>query len=567
VTKPRPSASDIRATDRIKSGEPTDGHRSWYLVVAGAGDEPSSRVITFADPDELVFGRNADCSVVVDHHSVSRRHARFRRRGAQIVVEDVGSTNGTLVNGAPITGARRLAAGDVVSIGLATAVLSTTTAARERRHVATVTEFEERLEAEVDRARRYHRPLGLLMVRLVGPADVVEPFVTGFVRTLRGMDLLAEYGPDELALVLPETGAAATRTVLDRVRQLPPGLALTAGVATFPEDGTHPGELIGVARERLRGLAPAAGAPAAGPIVVDPKMQHVMSIVARVAPSTITVLVVGETGVGKEVIAEAIHRQGPRARGPFVRLNCAALAEGLVESELFGHEPGAFTGAAGAKRGHVEVAGGGTLFLDEVGELALGTQAKLLRVLEQRRVVRVGGVRELPVDVRIICATHRDLEAEVARGRFREDLYFRIGAFVIPVPPLRDRRPEIGPLATWFATELSAKRVTFDPAALAMLEAYDWPGNVRELRNTIERALVFADRRIEPQHLPERVAAAGGAAGGPQDLHHRVAGVERQAVVDALAAAGGKQAKAAKALGISRFAMMRLMDKHDLKKR
>src|SRR6185436_14443900 len=254
----------------------------------------------------------------------------------------------------------------------------------------------------------------------------------------------------------------------------------------------------------------------------------------------------------------------------------AALTEALVESELFGHEKGAFTGAIAARPGQFEVAAGGTLFLDEIGELPLATQAKLLRALEQRTVIRVGGRQEIAIDVRIVCATHRDLELEAHRGRFREDLYFRIGAFVIPVPPLRDRRSEIIPLATRFIAELApGRRATLAPATVAMLEAYDWPGNVRELRNAIERALVLAGDTIEPVHLPERVVAAGalaaavapGAAPGAAepDIRRRVAGVERQAVLDALAAAGGKQTAAARALGISRFALMRLMEKHDLK--
>jgi DNA-binding NtrC family response regulator len=401
------------------------------------------------------------------------------------------------------------------------------------------------------------------------------------------MDLLAEYGVDELALLLPEAGRTGAEAVIERARRAPPDLAVTAGTAIFPGDGTSAGELIGVARERLRGLshpsgtsgAPGARRPAAPAIATDPKMQHVMRLVERVAPSPITVLIVGETGAGKEVIAEAIHRRGPRASGPFVRLNCAALTESLVESELFGHEHGAFTGAVAARPGQFEVAAGGTLFLDEIGELPLATQAKLLRALETRKVIRVGGRQEIAIDVRIVCATHRDLEAEIRRGRFREDLYFRIGAFVIPVPPLRDRRSEIVPLAQRFIGELApGRRVALASAAVAMLEAHDWPGNVRELRNAIERALVLAGDLIEPAHLPDRVAAAAAAhaaatgaepaePGAEPDIRRRVAGVERQAVLDALTAAGGKQAAAARALGISRFALMRLMEKHDLKKR
>ena len=308
------------------------------------------------------------------------------------------------------------------------------------------------------------------------------------------------------------------------------------------------------------------------PVVVDPLMMQVMALAKRVATSQITVLVVGETGAGKEVVAEAVHRMSARRAGPFVRLNCASLSETLVESELFGHEKGAFTNAVAAKTGFFEAASGGTLFLDEIGELPLNTQAKLLRVLEQRSVVHVGGTRETPVDVRLVCATNRDLEAEVTRGRFREDLYFRISAFMIPVPPLRDRRSEIEPLTMHFLRDLATanRTASIGPEALAVLEAYNWPGNVRELRNVIERALVLSGgSRIDPHHLPERMLerfAVVHTSAPAIDVRQRVADVEREAVIDALEATKGNQTKAAKKLGISRFALIRMMEKHDLKK-
>jgi DNA-binding NtrC family response regulator len=308
-------------------------------------------------------------------------------------------------------------------------------------------------------------------------------------------------------------------------------------------------------------------------VIADPLMKQVFELAKRVAASPITVLVVGETGVGKEVVAEAVHRLSPRASGPYVRLNCASLSESLDEAELFGHEKGAFTGAIGTKSGFFEAASGGTLFLDEIGELPPSTQVKLLRVLEQRRIVRVGGTAEVAIDVRLVCATHRDLLAEVKRGRFREDLYFRISAFAIPVPPLRDRRGEIPLLAGQFASELSAELgdhiATVGQDALAVLAAYDWPGNVRELRNVIERAVVMSGRgRIEPHHLPDKVRARSEARpAGPLDVRHRVAAVEREAVVAALETNRGNQTQAARHLGISRFALIRLMEKHDLKRK
>ncbi len=554
--------------------EPQASASSWYLIVSGGGHELSSRVVPLVDGVELRFGRLADCDVVIDHDAVSRHHARVARHGDQVTVEDLGSRNGTMVNGAAVTGLRRLAPGDVIVVGPASAIVATSSAARHKRQVATVNELEDRLEAEVDRAVRYHRPLGLVMLRFQGPAERMTEHVEALLQKLRRMDLVAEYGADEIALVLPETNQAATLTVAQRSKAVPAGLTATAGTATFPEDGSHVGELIGVARERLRGVDRTAQPHGASgqPIVVDPLMVQVMALAQRVAPSPITVLIAGETGSGKEVVAEAVHRLSPRRAGPFVRLNCASLSETLVESELFGHEKGAFTGAIAAKAGFFEAASTGTLFLDEIGELPLGTQAKLLRVLEQRRILRVGGTKETFVDVRLVCATNRDLEAEVTRGRFREDLYFRISGFVIPVPPLRDRRTEIEPLATHFAHELApAGRVTTISAeAMEILAAYDWPGNVRELRNAIERAIVMSGGTcIDPHHLPDRmlerfeVAATNAPA---IDVRQRVAEVERDAVADALEATRGNQTKAARKLGISRFALIRLMEKHDLKK-
>jgi two-component system, NtrC family, response regulator AtoC len=554
---------------------------AWYVVVSVGN--ASSRVVPLPDGGELVFGRQQNCEVVIDHDGVSRRHARVQRRRNEITVEDLESRNGTLVNGAQIAGARRLAAGDVLSIGPASVVIAAASPTRTARQVAPIGELEDRLEVEVDRAIRYRRPLGLVMLRLEGPTERVVAHVDALLGQLRRMDLLAEYGNDELAMLLPEANPAAVASVAQRAIAVGPELTATAGTATLPEDGAHAGELISIARDRLRG----ARAPKRkrtekhhdlGDVVaVDPLMKQVFQLAGRAAASPITVLIVGETGVGKEVVADAIHRLGPRAKGPLVRLNCASLPEALVESELFGHEKGAFTGAVASKQGFFEAATGGTLFLDEVGELPPATQAKLLRALEQRRILRVGGTKEIAVDARLVCATNRDLEEEVARGRFRQDLFFRISAFVIPVPPLRDRRMEIVPLATRFVRELSADFgdavATISPAALEALRTYDWPGNVRELRNVIERALVLSGGEpIEPHHLPDRICEDLAPTPTPRlgrafSVRQRVAEVERDAVVSALDSTGGNQSQAARKLGISRFALIRLMVKHDLKPR
>ncbi len=533
----------------------------------------SSRVVHLDDGAALVIGRVPTSDLAIDDDAVSRRHAMVRRRDDEITIEDLESRNGTLILGAPIRGRRRLSAGDAITIGPITIVVATSSAARRTRQIATIGELEDRLEAEVDRAVRYHRPLALVMLRFEGPSEAIAAHVERVSGQLRRMDLVAEYGDDELGLVLPETDEAGAMIVAQRSAD-DPEIAVEIGIATFPTDGVHGGELVSAARARLRiprepatrgqTLVRALGKHV---VIADPQMTQVYELAKRVAPSPIAVLVVGETGVGKEMVAEAIHQLGPRAAGPYVRLDCASLSESLVESELFGHEPGAFTGALGKKPGFFEVASGGTLFLDEIGELPASTQAKLLRALETRRIVRVGGTAEVATDVRVVCATHRDLEAEVHRGRFRQDLLFRIGAFVIPVPPLRDRRAEIPLLAAQFARDLSAddQVASISPAALAILAKYDWPGNVRELRNVIERALVLSgDGRIEPQHFTDRLRDRIATSG--QDVRRRVASVEREAVRAALAASDGNQTHAARQLGISRFALIRLMDKHDLKR-
>ncbi|XXY92323.1 sigma 54-interacting transcriptional regulator [Sorangium sp. So ce296] len=269
------------------------------------------------------------------------------------------------------------------------------------------------------------------------------------------------------------------------------------------------------------GRAPAEAAAApdccapADVVVRAPAMLALYEQAARAARSLISVLILGETGVGKEVLARTLHARSPRVSGPYVELNCAALPPSLLEGELFGHEKSAFTGASQARPGLLESAHGGTLFLDEIGELPLAFQAKLLRVLEDRKVLRIGGRTPRRIDLRFVAATNRDLEAEVARGAFRQDLYFRLNGISLVVPPLRERVAEIGPLADRFLEEAcrqleqrSAPRLS--PEALAVLEAYAWPGNVRELRNVIERAAVLcAGDSVQPADLPPHLTSGG----------------------------------------------------------
>jgi transcriptional regulator with PAS, ATPase and Fis domain len=304
---------------------------------------------------------------------------------------------------------------------------------------------------------------------------------------------------------------------------------------------------------------------------VDPAMEEVYALARRAATGTIGVVILGETGVGKEVLARAIHDGSPRFEAPFVSLNCAALSESLLESELFGHEKGAFTGAAQAKEGLLETAPGGTVFLDEVGELPLALQAKLLRVIEARELVRVGGVRARKIDVRFLAATNRDIEAEVARGAFRADLYYRLNGMTLTIPPLRERPADVPVLARHFASTLAhaaghAHAPELSDEALAALAAYDWPGNVRELRNVIERALLVAEGgAIGPAQLalPKRPAAAR-KRGDSRAPAAAAAPSEKERIRAALAACAGNQSRAAKELGISRKVLLARLDKYGL---
>jgi DNA-binding NtrC family response regulator len=288
----------------------------------------------------------------------------------------------------------------------------------------------------------------------------------------------------------------------------------------------------------------------------SPAIARVFDVIKQVGPSRASVLITGESGTGKELVAEAIHQLSPRARGPFIKLHCAALAETLLESELFGHERGAFTGAASRRDGRFQAADGGTLFLDEIGEISPSVQVKLLRFLQEREFERVGGNQTVSVDVRIITATNRDLEKEVTSGRFREDLFYRLNVVNIEMPPLRDRGTDVALLAEHFLERFAAengKTITgFTAAALARLAAYDWPGNIRELENVIERAVVMCpSNTIDTRDLPAAVSAASGDSGAPPIPGSTLADIERYAILETLESTGGSTSRAAEILGVS----------------
>jgi transcriptional regulator with PAS, ATPase and Fis domain len=291
-------------------------------------------------------------------------------------------------------------------------------------------------------------------------------------------------------------------------------------------------------------------------------MRAMLRLVDRVTASDVPVLLAGESGTGKELVARAIHRNGPRGARAFVSENCGSVPEPLLESTLFGHVRGAFTGASATRAGLFDVADGGTLFLDEIGEMPPSMQTKLLRVLQDGEVRPVGGERSRKVDVRVVGATHRDLEAMVAAGTFREDLFYRLNVVGIRVPPLRERREDVPLLVARFVEKHArGRKVKVTRAAMDRLTAFPWPGNVRQLENEIRRALVLAEERIDVAELSDDVARGGPAAAREtgHGLKARVDALEVQLVREALQRTGGNQTKAAEALGVSRFGLQKMM--------
>jgi DNA-binding NtrC family response regulator len=403
-----------------------------------------------------------------------------------------------------------------------------------------------------------------------------------------GLDLLRivrEREPDALVLVLTAFGDAAAA-----------GEAIRAGAYDFVSKPYDIGALretlaralgrrrLATASRELRGTsARRAGAPQEGSALVghSPAIIEVMKTVARAAPTQATVMLLGETGTGKELVARTIHGYSERNGRRFVAVNCSALAEGLLESELFGHVRGAFTGAAGSRPGLFREADRGTLFLDEIGDISPALQARLLRVLQEHEIVPLGSETPVKVDVRIIAATHRDIGALVRAGRFREDLYYRLNVVTLQLPPLRHRKQDIPLLMDHFLRELTERHgrgpVAVDPEAQQRLLAYDWPGNIRELQNVLERALVLAEQDvIGPEHLPAEVRPGGVPADAPAPEADRSAAapapsallsleeIERRHVMRVLEATGGSREEASRILGISRRTLTRMVQRWGL---
>jgi DNA-binding NtrC family response regulator len=531
----------------------------------------------------VTLGRGEECDIRLDDEKMSRVHAVLTLDG-RFWLTDGGSTNGTAVAGRllepnlPV----EIAIGQMITLG-STAVLLQSALSLPVRVLS-----QDAFADAVTAALRESAPLAIVRLRLdkaraaavratatrrggTGGA-AVDPLERVLRDALRPTDVLGTFGASDFVVLLPATDAVLAERLAGQLGALlkEEGVAGKVGHACHPRDGSTLADLVARAEKTLRD-SDDKPAPPLGADVPTGAMARLEPLVARVAASVINVLILGETGVGKDVLARRLHERSPRASGPFVTLNCAAISESLLESELFGHERGAFTGAQQAKPGLLEAAHGGTFFLDEIGEMPPALQAKLLRVLEQREVLRVGSLKPRAIDVRFLAATNRDLERDVEQGAFRRDLYFRLNGVAIVLPPLRERTEEIEALANVFIAGARAglpeeSRPRLSAKARELMLRYTWPGNIRELRNMMERAILFCDGpEIEIEHLPVEsmrgpevplgAPPPGGAAraeSAPRQAAAPEDDGERRRIVEALEKCAGNQTKAAELLGISR---------------
>jgi two-component system, NtrC family, response regulator AtoC len=558
---------------------------------------------------EVTVGRATENDVQIVDPSVSRRHAKITV-GDTIVIEDTKSSNGIIVKGRNIaeSGSTTIQVGEVVEIGSAILMLQRRSELNREIRIWAHGYFEVRLEQECDRARTVSGSFGLLRVSCEeeGKRDAVHQ---AFARMLSAKDVVGQYSPLEYEILLPNRSPEEVFELNDSLTDSLARIGVVAKIRaiSFPRDGRTVHEL----QAKISQASQAFEEPHIDPSIVlkAPAMRRLYAVVKRIATSDIAVLLVGETGVGKEVVADSIHRLSPRSSHPFLRLNCAALPESLLESELFGHERGAFTGAHKAKKGLLETANKGTVFLDEIGDMPYAIQVKLLRVLEERKVWPIGSVAPQLIDVRFIAATHRDLEKQIESGAFRQDLFFRLAGITLSIPPLRERLEEIAEMARIFVRRIARRQGypsenEISPEVITLLTRYRWPGNVRELQNTIERAVVLAGSGpIRPEHLPlekmsikapsspptpispfyndfiENVTGTSQAISNrttfppplrdddlsnAKKLKHQVQEIERQHIVDALNRCGGNQTRAAKELGISRRTLINRLDAYGI---
>ena len=609
---------------------------------------------------EVSVGRDSSNQLWVADPALSRRHCLLVQDGGQFSIRDLGSRNGTLVNGVPVE-QQQIRHGDQIFIGDSVLIFLIEEGGshfdRNPVEFADTTAFDgsplllraedslylrpDKVVASLPPTARWARDLNSLLKIATGIGGIRDQdslqwqllgFIFDVVPAERGAVLLGDR-PEEFTSTAawdrvrgPGHPVRVSRAVVERVLRDRVGLvvgdvsgnealrqiktlaelkvscllcvplmaagkvlgaiyvdscnpaakfdenhlqvmAAVAGIASLAFENVRHWEQLRLENQELRAEIELEH----NMVGTSPGMRKVFEFIRRVAPTDSTVLVQGESGTGKELVAHAIHRNSPRANRPFVAINCAAIAETLMESELFGHEKGAFTGAASQKKGKVEVAEGGTLFLDEIGELAPGLQAKLLRVLQEREFERLGGTHPIKLDVRLIAATNQSLPEAVKAGTFRNDLYYRLNVVTLTVPALRERREDIPLLSNYFVAKASRKcnmRIkSLAPETLACLMQCDWPGNVRELENALERALVLGSTdSILPDDLPEAILEAGSTAPASTDRYHgTIKEAKKQLVLQALQQANGSYIEAAKALGMHPNSLLRLIRNLDLK--
>jgi two-component system, NtrC family, response regulator HydG len=549
--------------------------------------------------EELRIGRAATSTICIPSHDVAWRHCSIQDVGGEYQLIDTQSGSGTYINGLQAR-RQKLERGDHISIGDTTFLFTTEegeffsdttgetllracTVVHLVRAIATISEGSERclLEKQLialltdlmaietgailigDGLAELEQAAGSR--RQTGADPSFAPALQPMVRMISREG--ACFDPETRCLGVPLHVAGKLEGAIV-VRCNAKGLAsLDAQRDALGAIAVLGASALQTARE-LNGLRVKASLfdeslqRTSGIIGESAAMKRLLSLVDRVGPQDTTVLLLGESGTGKELIARAVHRQSPRAKHPFIAINCAALIETLLESELFGHEKGAFTGAISQKKGKLELAQGGAVFLDEIGELAAPMQAKLLRVLQEREFERVGGSQTVRLNVRLIAATNRDLLAEVRRGAFREDLYHRLNVVVLKSPPLRERREDIPHLAKHFVDLSSARchrRVHgVSKEAERVLLAYDWPGNVRELENAIERAVVLGESdHVLPEDLPEALFHHADHQMGP--IFTSIGEAKRESVIRAWAQANGDYKVAAQLLGLHPNSLLRLI--------
>jgi DNA-binding NtrC family response regulator len=543
-----------------------------------------ARVGVLKEGGTLVVGRGESADLTVPESKVSREHVRLSCLDGAVTVEDLGSTNGTLVNGERVEQGR-IDWRDTVVIGPIRITIYPLEGLPEVRDDHDF--FLSDLQNEVQRARYFQREGWLLLLRFEHPVSSEQ--VASVEVELREVDRCCRYSEQVLEVLLLEASATWVDALAHRLIRLPRG-PRRASLVGFPAAGTSAQALLEKGLESLhcvpdgeirvvaQGEDVPVGGSEPGVVIASSEMKALYEVVPRAAASDLPVLLHGETGTGKELLARAIHRQSARRSARLLCVNCAAIAQSLLESTLFGHERGAFTGATQRRAGIFEAATGGTVFLDEIGELSSAAQAALLRVLENGTVLRVGATTEIAVDVRLIAASNRNLEALSASGTFRADLFYRLNTFLLHIPPLRSRREEIGPLVEYFIRRANARHGRaiqgVDPEAARLLHAYRWPGNVRELKNAIERAVAVATgRQIAGKHLPQAVWRAdvqrptrpGGnsvqALAGSKDdtalrqldsldLRASLQRTEKQLILEALRRAQGNRKQAAHLLGV-----------------